>query len=236
MDKEKLRDKSSRSFRTPNGWWSRGYLPHLDAANLMHFVTIRLADSLPQSVHATLDAEAARLKAASDNMQEFTQARQRKLEKLLDAGYGSCALKDARVARAVVGSLEFLAMQGHTIARWVIMPNHLHLLIAVHHGTALSSVIRSFKGFTAKTANEILGRSGTFWFPEFFDRYLRDAEHYSTVVRYIDQNPVRAGLVKDQADWRFSSAGWTPQHEAALPMERQRSDLTHGPRSFRFAG
>jgi REP element-mobilizing transposase RayT len=161
-------------------------------------------------MHDALRNELAELKASGTPSIDLGQARQLKLEKMIDAGHGSCVLRQSKVAYVVIESMQFLCARGHTIARWVIMPNHLHLLIAAHPTVRLSSVLRSFKGFTAKRANQILGTAGPFWFPEYFDRYIRDAEHLSRVVRYIDTNPVRAGLVEREADWRFGSAGWLP--------------------------
>ena len=88
------------------------------------------------------------------------------------------------------------------------MPNHIHLLLVLRTGTLLGEMLRSFKGRTGKEANKILGRAGRFWFPEYFDRYIRDSDHRSRVIRYIDQNPVRAGLVQVPEDWPYGSAGY----------------------------
>jgi len=46
----------------------------------------------------------------------------------------------------------------------------------------------------------------TFWQADYFDRYIRDQEHYRMVVRYIENNPVKAGLVREPAQWRWSCA------------------------------
>jgi REP element-mobilizing transposase RayT len=143
-----------------------------------------------------------------DNKSEQQKERYNRLEKLLDAGYGACWLKREEVALIVVESLKFLVGQGHRVIRWVIMPNHLHLLIELLPGSRLSAVIRSLKGYTGKAINAALGRRGPLWYPEFFDRYIRDEEHYNSVISYIDNNPVRAGLVQKHSEWRFSSAGW----------------------------
>ncbi len=174
----------------------------------MQFVTIRLGDSVPQSLHRNLHAELNRLRDKIVEAQELALKKQRRIETLLDAGYGACLLRRPDVARLIVDSLKFLNVHGHQVLRWVIMPNHLHLLIAVRCDTSLAAVVRSFKGWTAAQANRITGRTGSFWYPEYFDRYIRDAAHLSKVVRYIDANPVKAGLVANQTDWRFSSAGW----------------------------
>ena len=208
MIRQQLRRKARTTFRSQEGWWCRGYLPHYDAPGKVQFITIRLADALPQSLHGALHAELAMLQDKSIGGQAMALEKQRRIEKFLDAGYGSCSLQRPDVAKLVVDSLKFLSVHGHRVLRWVIMPNHVHLLIVVRCDTSLSAVVRSFKGWTAARANRIIGSSGSFWYPEYFDRYIRDTAHFSKVVRYIDANPVRAGLVANQADWRFSSVGW----------------------------
>ena len=67
--------------------------------------------------------------------------------------------------------------------------------------------MKSLKGFTARKANVILGRTGQpFWQDESFDHWVRDEVEFARVVSYIERNPVTAGLVKDPGDWRWSSA------------------------------
>ena len=86
------------------------------------------------------------------------------------------------------------------------MPNHVHALVETMPGFPLDGVIQSWKSFTAKQVNKILDRSGQFWMPDYFDRYIRNEKHLATVVDYIEQNPVKAGLVDSASEWRWSSA------------------------------
>ncbi len=208
MNRQQLRQKARATFRTQDGWCRRGYLPHFDAPGKAQFITIRLADSLPQSLQPTLYTELATLRNKKASAQEIVLEKCRRIEAFLDAGYGSCLLQRTDIATLVVDSLKFLNSRGHEILRWVIMPNHVHLLILVRYDTSLAAVVRSFKGWTASRANRITGSSGSFWYPEYFDRYIRDDAHFSRVIGYIDANPVKAGLVMNPTNWRFSSAGW----------------------------
>jgi REP element-mobilizing transposase RayT len=208
MDKERIRQKAKKSFKADSGWSSRGYIPHYDAAGITQFITMRLADSVPQHVQLQLKAELEALEASGVGPQVLGQERRKRIERLLDAGYGSCVLANEAVAQVVIQSLETLKAAGHELTRWVIMPNHIHLLMKAHSEASLASVIRFFKARTAKLANKALSGSGRFWFPEFFDRYICDSDHLNKVIRYIDENPVRAGLVKLPQEWRFSSAGY----------------------------
>lgn len=89
---------------------------------------------------------------------------------------------------------------------WVIMPNHVHLLIKPINNFEISEIVHSWKSFTANRANKLLERNDAFWFPEVFDRYIRNQKHFENTVEYIENNPVKARLCKEKCDWRFSSA------------------------------
>jgi REP element-mobilizing transposase RayT len=86
------------------------------------------------------------------------------------------------------------------------MPNHIHFLVSPFEDVELASIAHSIKSYTAHEANKILGRTGRFWQVEPFDRYIRSSRHHASVVRYIENNPVKAGLCKMPSDWRYSSA------------------------------
>ena len=78
-------------------------------------------------------------------------------------------------------------------------------MIETRMGFPLQEILHSWKSFTANQANKLLGRSGEFWQREYFDRYIRNAEHYVQAVGYIEENPVKAGLAKVKMDWPWSS-------------------------------
>ncbi|MBN1901291.1 hypothetical protein JW926_08215, partial [Candidatus Sumerlaeota bacterium] len=63
------------------------------------------------------------------------------------------------------------------------------------------------KSWTALNANRKLGRTGRFWQEECFDHWVRDQKSFLRIIRYIDANPVKAGLCKQPSQWRWSSAG-----------------------------
>ncbi|MCW1970753.1 MAG: transposase [Anaerolineae bacterium] len=82
----------------------------------------------------------------------------------------------------------------------------MHILIETRLNYPLSQVVHSWKSFTAKQANTLLGRNGIFWAREYYDRFIRNDRHLTETINYIEQNPVKAGLVQNAEDWRFSSA------------------------------
>jgi REP element-mobilizing transposase RayT len=191
----------SMNDKTPKGRHSRGYLPHYDGGRIVQFVTCRLFDSLPQKVPAGFRAELER-KNADDIEREVMLL----IEKFLDSGYGECFLKRRAVAKIVRDSLKAFDGERYKLFAWVIMPNHIHFLLKPLNGRALEDIMHSLKSFTALEANKVLKRSGKFWMRGYFDRYIRDREHFEKAFRYIENNPVKAGLCKRPEDWQFNSA------------------------------
>lgn len=176
-------------------WYSRGYLPHFDQPGLLQGVTFRLWDSLPK--HAV--AEMFEYPPGSPlNVQ--------RREELLNTGYGACFLADPVVAALVEEALLYFDGQRYRLLAWVIMPNHVHVLIETQESHPLYRIVHSWKSYTAVMANRLLGREGPFWFREYFDRFVRNERHLTNVIRYIHDNPVKAGLVFEAREWCFSSA------------------------------
>lgn len=178
------------------GWRSRGYLPHLDVPGLLRFITFRLGDSVPEGV----------LKEILAATEPGDPLRLPRIERWLDLGRGACWLRRPDIGAVVEGALlHFDGPRDRQLA-WVVMPNHVHCLIETCDGHPLDRVLQACKSFTAKEANRLLDRHGTFWDRDDFDRYIRDDAHRAAVVRYIERNPVKAGLVVRPEDWPFGSA------------------------------
>jgi len=89
----------------------------------------------------------------------------------------------------------------------VVMPNHVHVVVAPRDGHTLSGVLHSWKSYTANEANGILNRVGQrFWQPESYDHLIRDDEELYFCCEYTMNNPVAAGLCRRPEDWPYSSA------------------------------
>ena len=70
----------------------------------------------------------------------------------------------------------------------------------------MSRVVVDWKEYTARAANQVLGRRGPFWDRDFWDTYMRDSVHELRARNYIENNPTKAFLVRDPKDWPWSSA------------------------------
>ena len=184
-----------RRDREDYGWHNRGYLPHLDAPGRPQFLTFRLFDSMPQDVLEAWRNE-------SINNSQF----RKKVEKYLDAGYGNCWLRRPEIASMICSSLKFHHAKKYDLDSWVVMPNHAHVLLTPLDGFHLDQIEHSIKSYTANEANRLLDRKGQFWAIECFDRYIRDYRHFSAVIRYIEDNPVKARLCGKPRDWPHSCA------------------------------
>jgi REP element-mobilizing transposase RayT len=183
------------------GWHSRGYLPHFDGGEIAQTVTFRLADSLPQHV-----LERWKRELSKDASSEEDHILRKRIEHYLDQGYGSCALKNPRAAGLVQASLLHFDGERYRLSSWVVMPNHVHLILTPCHGWSLSRIMKDMKSFTSREVNKLVNRRGQFWMEDYFDRYVRDAKHFASAIAYIENNPVKARLCANPEDWPFSSA------------------------------
>ncbi|WP_395753414.1 transposase [Prosthecobacter sp.] len=185
------REEQILGFR---GWNERGYIPHRDEPGLTQFVTFRLADSFPEE----LRAEWGKLLKIEDDRERRTQ-----LEAWLDLGHGACHLRHEHLAQMVSASLRKFDGERYGLTAFTIMTNHVHVLFDVHD-IPMSDIIGSWKQYTATQANKYLGRSGPFWQADYWDTYMRDDAHEERTIRYIRNNPVKAGLLADWRQWPWT--------------------------------
>jgi REP element-mobilizing transposase RayT len=187
---------------------SRGRLPHWEADHAIYFVTFRLADSLPRSVLRAYELERRKIVAtALAAGRAFSPSEEKLLKKLfnekieskLDASAGRCYLAESAVADAVAEALRHFDSVRYRLYAWCVMPNHVHVLIRLLGDRKLSGVLHSWKSYSAKRANLLLGLSGEFWQREYYDHLVRSEDEFYRIVGYIVRNPEKAGL----RDWRW---------------------------------
>ena len=206
----------------------RGYLPHWEMEGAIYSVTIRLADSLPQGVIESYKFEAKDLVKTAEHLgRELSKSERKRLQELfdekiqtaLDAGAGACHLAKPKIAEMVAGALRFFDGQRYDLLAWSVMPNHVHVVFYPHHGHPLAEILHSWKSYTSKEANKILGSEGQFWEREYYDHLVRDAEELERVIRYVVENPRKAKLQNWPWVWERS-----PDRSAAVPAAPGRQD------------
>ena len=108
-------------------------------------------------------------------------------------------------AAAVENVLLRFNNQRYRLAAWVVMPNHVHALVELWE-MPMGKLLKAWKGVSANAVNQILDCGGQLWQTEYWDRYMRDEDHFRQAQHYIEWNPVKAGLVKTPETWAFGSA------------------------------
>jgi REP element-mobilizing transposase RayT len=172
---------------------------------------LRLFDSVPAAVLQRWVKELDLINSRHDQI-----TLQTRIEKYLDHGYGEAFMKIHRVAEMVQNELLYYDAQRYRLSSWVVMPNHVHFLMTRFEAIELADVIQSFKFLTSHKANKVLRRKGQFWMQDYFDRYIRNTDHFVRTVRYIENNPVKGRLCEQPQDWPFSSA-WFRYQRAHVP-------------------
>jgi putative transposase len=110
----------------------------------------------------------------------------------LDRGAGACVLARPELSRIVAESLLHFDGQRYDLTDFAVMPNHVHLLVAFREEDMLLKQCRSWKRFTSRQINAVLGRHGQFWQVEQFDHLVRSEDEFTSFRRYIAENPQHA--------------------------------------------
>ena len=160
------------------GWHQPHGLPHSDSPEIVQFLTFGLVDTHPAHI--------------SDHKETPVEMR-RRVERDLDRGSGACCLARPEVTDLVQSALLVFDEQRYRLWSWYIMPNHMHVLFETSGGWRLADIVKSWKSHTGSGANWIIGRSGPFWQPDFFDRSMRDEDQVASTIDCIERNPVRPG-------------------------------------------
>jgi putative transposase len=134
-------------------------------------------------------------------------ARRKRIEAWANAGHGSCILREPHIAGIVQSAFLLFDGNRYRLIAWVVMPNHVHVLIQPIAPWTVARIVASWKTFTGRKFCKIGAVSSALvWHREYWDRYIRNQEHLAQAIEYIHKNPVKAGLVKKAERWPWSSA------------------------------
>jgi len=174
-----------------------GNLPHWRQPGVAYFVTFRLADSLPQEKLRRWIAEREAWLAAHPEPHdeaaraEYYRLFPGRLQKWLDSGYGSCVLARADIRSMVEKALRHFDGIRYRLDEFVIMPNHVHVLVTPLGEHTLSDILHTWKSYTSHEINKMLNKTGENWQQESFDHIVRSAAQLDRIRRYIRENPGR---------------------------------------------
>ncbi|MBA2727397.1 MAG: transposase [Parachlamydiaceae bacterium] len=196
-------------------------LPHLRLEGATYFVTFRLADSIPQKIMESWIAERNDWLAAHgllDSMKKnnpelwnslyftipFTERRQFELQQQrhvlieLDNCHGDCLLENSH--NIVAKALDYFHGQRVWIGDYVVMPNHVHVIIQPFPGVKLEDWLYSVKRFSSTN----IVHKGQLWQAESFDRIIRTQLELLRTRKYIANNPTKLHVNSyslKQMDW-----------------------------------
>ena len=170
-------------------------LPHWDQDGKIQYVTFRLGDTLPQRKIKELELMISQFESLHPKpwslatKKEFRRIVSDSIEKLMHKGYGSCILKDSRVRNVLSEAIFYKDDIDYFIYAFVIMPNHVHMLIQPFPGLELKDILYSIKKFSAYRINRLLNRYGKLWHNEAYDHIVRDYDEFKHCYNYIINNP-----------------------------------------------
>jgi type I restriction enzyme R subunit len=190
--------------------------PHRHQPAAICFLTMRLNDSIPKSVilnwhreridflrrhgvHVEHDWKAGYQELSPEVQRQFDNYFTRQRETTLDACLGACELANPIASLEVAKSLAKFHGDRYWLGDFVIMPNHVHCLVAFLSNEIAKSQPGGWMRYSARQINKLIGRAGTLWFPEPFDHLVRNAEQLQYLRGYIRDNPKKASI----ADGRF---------------------------------
>ncbi len=182
-------------------------LPHWNQKGVTYFITFRLADSVPQSklrlwkLKRDEFLESHKQPLNVEDSQIFHEQFTAKIEDWLDSGMGSCLFEDDKVSELLANTLAHFDGIRYDLDEWVIMPNHVHILVAPKPTFELTKILHSWKSYSARQINKHLKREGVLWQDESFDQIVRSEEHLYRIKEYIKRNPRKAGIEAHHASW-----------------------------------
>ncbi|MCB0786284.1 MAG: transposase [Flavobacteriales bacterium] len=186
---------------------SKRNLPHWRQEGRLYFVTWRLADSLPSEKREQLrqDREDWQRQHGKKDRKNLTLVQRRsyyqlfhqRVQQWLDAGSGSCILRQEGPLRTMVAALHHFDHERYRLGHFAVAANHVHVLVRPYTGHSLSGILHSWKSFTAKAINKLLGRSGQLWQDESYDHLVRSEEALERIQAYILAHRASGGYVEE---------------------------------------
>jgi REP element-mobilizing transposase RayT len=180
-------------------------LPHWEQVGCTYFITFRLNDSIPKSklidwnqrremwlrsigvapqTPSTLLHEKLTAAQKSYHSEHFTHY----YHNLLDQGLGTCELRDPKNAQSVANALLFFDHLRYEMGDFIIMPNHVHLLVTPQQEWSLSVLLKTWKSFSAREINQNTQQHGKLWQTESYDHIIRNEQQLLRIQRYIKEN------------------------------------------------
>jgi REP element-mobilizing transposase RayT len=127
---------------------------------------------------------------------------------------------DPGLCRVLEGNLKFYRdRMKFGLHGYVIMPDHVHLMITPRQPATISDVMRNFKSYAAKEVRHVLAAPGPVWQSRFHDRVIRGEDQFHSALDYIHLNPVKARLVQSAISYEFSSCRFWEEGTGPIALD-----------------
>ena len=172
----------------------RRQLPHVVQNNTIYFVTFRLADSIPRVKLEQWKHELTQWTRENPpphttvQKEQFADLGYRQMERWLDMGAGACILNQTDVRGAIEECLRFGDGKSYWLGDFVIMPNHVHVLVQPDERMSLRQIIAPWRTISTQKINKLLGIRGKLWQRDWFDHIVRNQGSLGRIRRYIREN------------------------------------------------
>lgn len=187
------------------------YRPHWSQAGAIVFITFRTKDSIPKEVRSRWQTEkleflhrkgvafkgdwhASLAQLSAADAMSFRKHFDRQRESLLDRCQGKCLLRNPKLSQIVADSLLLFDGERYHMGDFIIMPNHVHLLVSFPEPERLRKQCSGWLRWTATPINRATGGKGNLWQEEPFDHLVRSAKQLEYLKSYIKENPQKANL------------------------------------------
>jgi 1-hydroxy-2-methyl-2-(E)-butenyl 4-diphosphate synthase len=209
------------------------HLPHWRIPGATYAVTFRLNDSIPKSAleaytqrkeilltklqkHESTASSRSHLPELLTIRSEINSLYQELIDNSENASYGECHLAKEQIANLVESALKHFDGSRYELIAWSVMPNHVHAIVKPLGDELLENILYSWKSFTAKEANKLLGNEGAFWQPEYYDHIIRDGVDFRRQLKYVLNNPFLAHTSERWTGTKYGNIGAVvPNHGLA---------------------
>lgn len=199
----------------------RKNLPHWTQEHCTYFVTFRLSDSIAQS--RINEYKELREKWEEHHHPPYTDQEKEQFNELfservdiwLDEGAGTCILRTPEISKIAADTLTHFNGERYDLDEWVVMPNHVHVLVTPRPGFDLAGILHSWKSYSANEINTFRKQKGAVWKRESYDHIVRTREELNRIRKYIRNNPAKAGVRITHSGSRQDACGTKPVSQAS---------------------
>ena len=184
-------------------------LPHWELKQAVYHVCFRLHDSVPRHVLQKWEEEKQELAKklstnagimTDDEISALKHLGSERIEKYLDAGCGTCVLRDKRIADVVTSTLKHSDGCQYRLLAYGLMPNHVHVMMQLGGSVELTTVVQAWKSVSSHRINGLLRRTGTLWQPDYYNRIIRSEEEFRNQLNYVYGNNAVTSWRYDRID------------------------------------